>query len=90
MKKILSIIALSIAVMACGGKTNLETALIQAGDNRAELEKVLNHYAVDSLKYKAACFLIENMHYHYSIRAKRWIMKNNFSRCFMKRPCRPK
>ena len=61
MKKILSIIALSIAVMACGGKTNLETALIQAGDNRAELEKVLNHYAVDSLKYKAACFLIENM-----------------------------
>ena len=65
MKKILSIIALSIAVMACGGKTNLETALIQAGDNRAELEKVLNHYAVDSLKYKAACFLIENMPYHY-------------------------
>ena len=31
MKKILSIIALSIAIVACGGKTNLETALIQAG-----------------------------------------------------------
>lgn len=65
MKKILSIIALSIAIVACGGKTNLETALIQAGGNRAELEKVLNHYAEDSLKYKAACFLIENMPYHY-------------------------
>lgn len=65
MKKILSIIALSIAIVACGGKTNLETALIQAGGNCAELEKVLNHYAEDSLKYKAACFLIENMPYHY-------------------------
>lgn len=90
MKKILSIIALSIAVMACGGKTNLETALIQAGDNRAELEKVLNHYAVDSLKYKAACFLIENMPYHYYYTGEEVNYENNFSRCFMKRPCRPK
>lgn len=65
MKKILTIITLSIAVMACGDKTNLETALIQAGDNRVELEKVLSYYADDSLKYKAACFLIENMPYHY-------------------------
>lgn len=42
----------------------LETALCQAGENREELEKVLCRYklnAGDSLKYKAACFLIENM-----------------------------
>lgn len=45
----------------------LETALRQAGENRAELEKVLFRYHAipeDSLKYKAACFLIENMPYY--------------------------
>ncbi|GAA3640426.1 hypothetical protein [Flavivirga jejuensis] len=47
----------------------LELALIEAGDNRPELEKVLNLYKVnpdDSLKYKAAVFLIKNMHKHAS------------------------
>lgn len=47
----------------------LESALMSAGSNRAELERVLEHYsmhAADSLKYRAACFLIENMPYHYS------------------------
>ena len=42
----------------------LEEALAQAGSNRAELEKVLRRYSLrpeDSLKYRAACFLIENM-----------------------------
>ena len=42
----------------------LEEALRLAGDNRAELEKVLRRYKThpaDSLKYRAACFLIENM-----------------------------
>lgn len=45
----------------------LETALQQAGENREELEKVLFRYQIDpadSLKYKAACFLIENMPYY--------------------------
>lgn len=45
----------------------LEIALQQAGNNRVELEKVLNSYKAneaDSLKYKAACFLIENMPYY--------------------------
>lgn len=32
-----------------------------AGDNRKELQQVLGHYEGDSLKHKAACFLIENM-----------------------------
>lgn len=38
-----------------------------AGDNRHELEKVLEHYSSckgDSLKYKAAVYLIENMPGH--------------------------
>jgi hypothetical protein len=48
--------------------SDLELALALAGANRPELEKVLAHYsadAADSLKYRAACFLIENMIYHY-------------------------
>lgn len=45
-----------------------ERALQQAGDNRAELEKVLTHFKddPDPLKYRAAKFLIENMPYNYS------------------------
>lgn len=44
----------------------LDTALKIAGGNRKELEKVLNHYQMskDSLKYQAACFLIENLPYY--------------------------
>lgn len=54
--------------MACS-PTYLEQALIAAGENRGELEKVLKHYAEDpkdSLKLKAARFLIENMPGHVS------------------------
>ena len=39
----------------------------QAKHNKAELEKVLKHFKHDSLKYRAACFLIENMPGKYSI-----------------------
>ena len=56
--------------IACTGSTNsrLEQALKLAGKNRIELEKVLTHYSAnpgDTLKYKAACFLIENMSIHF-------------------------
>lgn len=47
--------------------TPLEIALIQSGSNRMELDKVLTRYRKnqnDSLKYRAACFLIENMPYY--------------------------
>lgn len=47
--------------------SSLEIALRAAKSNRAELEKVLHHYQnnpADSLKYKATCFLIENMPYY--------------------------
>ena len=44
----------------------LEQALELAGSNRAELEKVLDYYAGDSLKLEAAKFLIRNMPGHHS------------------------
>ena len=49
---------------------DVKHALKLAGDNRIELEKVLEHYSKDvgdSLKFKAACFLIGNMLYHCSM-----------------------
>lgn len=39
----------------------LEQALKLSGENRNALEAVLDHYKHDSLKYRAACFLIKNM-----------------------------
>lgn len=46
----------------------LHSALEQAGSNREEMEKVLEHFKndPDTLKYSAAVFLIENMPYHYT------------------------
>ncbi|MDR2425110.1 MAG: hypothetical protein LBD59_10375 [Prevotellaceae bacterium] len=47
----------------------LEESLCLAGANRTELEKVLNCYrqnSADSLKYRAAIFLISNMAGHFS------------------------
>jgi len=53
-------------VCACtrNNPPGVKNALKLAGENRQELEKVLEHYSQnpkDSLKYQAACFLIENM-----------------------------
>lgn len=47
-------------------KQRLAYALEFAGDNRKELEKVMEHYNKDSLKLKAAHFLIENMPRYFS------------------------
>lgn len=44
----------------------LSQAMNLAGDNRGELEAVLDHYADDAEKLAAARFLIENMPGHYS------------------------
>ena len=44
----------------------LSQALDEAGNNRSELEAVLEHYKNDELKLQAARFLIENMDAHYS------------------------
>lgn len=57
---------IGVAFASCGRNERLEYALDFAGSNRAELEKVLEHYADSGLKYKAACFLIENMPRYYA------------------------
>lgn len=56
------ILCAGLALAAC---RNGETVPDCAGDNRAELEKVLAHYKSDPLKPEAARFLIENMDAHY-------------------------
>lgn len=46
---------------------DVQEALQQAHENSLELRTVLEHYrGKDSLKFKAACFLIANMPYHKS------------------------
>lgn len=52
---------LTVLFVACRPENMLDQALKQALDNRDQLETVLDHYKQDNLKYKAACFLIENM-----------------------------
>ena len=49
---------------------DVEKALKLAGDNRAELEKVLEHYSQkpeDKMKLQSAYFLIGNMPYHFTV-----------------------
>lgn len=55
-------------LISCHTNSKLDQALSMAGENRTELEKVLRHYEkdTDSLKLKAAVFLIENMPGHRS------------------------
>ena len=69
MKSIVPFLLFATIIFSCSRyKNDLERALTLSGDNRTELEKVLNYYSnneEDNLKYKAACFLIENMPYHY-------------------------
>lgn len=65
LNKALIIIILS-TITSCY-ENDIQKTLRQAGDNRPELELVLDHYArnaSDSLKLKAAKFLIANMQYH--------------------------
>ncbi|MCD7972820.1 MAG: transglutaminase-like domain-containing protein [Candidatus Azobacteroides sp.] len=69
MKRLLQLLLFLFLFASCHEKEDrLEQALRQAGKNRKELEKVLSHYQQlpdGEQKYKAACFLIENMLYHY-------------------------
>ena len=60
---------LIIVLSACNPlPDNVKQTLEFAGSNRAELKKVIDHYARknDDLKLKAAYFLIGNMHDKYS------------------------
>ena len=59
-----------VSLLSCNKSSLLEQALILSKVNRHELERVLDHYSQnksDSLKLRAAVFLIENMADHYSL-----------------------
>ena len=58
---IVSFIVISLFVACSSADRRLEYALTFAGDNRKELEKVLEHYARQPEKLEAARFLIRNM-----------------------------
>lgn len=66
MKGIVYFIVLCMCCTCRYGNTAVEEALMLAGKNRGELEAVLEYYREDSLKTKAAEFLIGNMPGHYS------------------------
>ena len=74
--KLFKILLLGLFIVASSCRRvdiELEQALMSAKENRVELERVLNHYArsdADSLKYKAAVYLIKYMPYHYSLSGK--------------------
>lgn len=67
----LSLVGL-LSVVSCGSfnmspeDKHLERALKMAGENRRELEKVLDHYSGDPERYEAARWLISNMPLHHS------------------------
>ncbi len=60
-------------MVACQGDEKVKRALDFAGDNRQELQQVIDHYQKvdnqDPLKLKAALFLIGHMPKHYSMRS---------------------
>ena len=67
------ILSFGLAWICAGCESRLEAALELAGENRPELEAVPQHYSTDkadSLKYRAARFLIENLPLHYGYAGK--------------------
>ena len=67
-KQIFYFVALFTVISCSRYPASVERTLKMAGENRAELESVLEYYSQrpeDSLKYRAACFLIENMPLHF-------------------------
>ena len=69
MKKFFITLLILFCFIRCK-ESDLNRALSMAGDNADELEAVLDYYShdpKDSLKYRAALFLIENMPGHYSL-----------------------
>lgn len=72
LRRINLVIVTLLLMMLCGCSSyngDVQRALRLAEDNRGELKAVLRHYGKekqDSLKFRAACFLIANMPHHLS------------------------
>ena len=63
-----------VLLTGCGCQSDLKKVLSYSGENRSNLQTVLDHYAQSDstkLQYQAARFLIENMGSHYS-----WLGEN--------------
>ena len=60
MKKLILLLSV-LGMLSCTHNTGLERTFHRAGENRAELEKVLRHYEGDERKHRAALFLLERM-----------------------------
>ncbi len=62
---------LSVVLSSCNNHSSrLASSLRKSGDNKGELQTVIRHYSAhpeDSLKLRAAIFLIANMAGHYSL-----------------------
>jgi hypothetical protein len=74
-KTILLLTFVSYSIANAQFPASLNAAFTEAGKNQLELKAVLKHYSahkVDSLKKKAAIFLIQNMDIHQSYRSKAW------------------
>lgn len=65
MYRCLIFISVLLLMAGCRDNRRLNAALDFAGENRVELERVLEHYRDSGLKYEAARFLIENMPGYY-------------------------
>lgn len=65
---LLWVVLFSGVYCSCEENTALKETYIRAGENRKELNRVLQHYQADpdTQKLKAALFLLENMKDHYS------------------------
>ena len=69
MKRVVFLFVFTCAVCGCTRYSEeVMESLTLAGENRGELVKVLKHYqrGQDTLKYKAASFLISNMKWHHN------------------------
>ena len=66
MRLIYSLLLASTLLVSCINHAGVDKTLSLAGENRTELEKVLTHYknSGERKKYRAACYLIDNMKYH--------------------------
>ena len=59
-----------LCLTGCMRQTRLDAVMDLAGENRKELEKVLEHYQDDERKYRAASFLMENMAHRHLVAGK--------------------
>ena len=60
MKRLIFLLSV-FGMLSCTRNVGLERTWQRAGENRAELEKVLRHYEGNDRKHRAALFLLERM-----------------------------